>query len=303
MADTPTPSLVPELSALLAPLGGAGRASVAAAGQGVRQRVLARVQASVQAHAEYLTVRRDQGPWLPQTEGVRARRLREDAQTAVDIVALDAGAELPWPEGVLAQEILVVGGGLAESGAGAAAAAAGEAPVARAYLHRVRFRGADAPRLLAEGSATAYVRHLRVPPGELPPLEARWWTQGATGWVTPAGRRWRPTAAGVEVMPLRGDAEVVSMLVRFAAGASVADHHHALNEDCLVLEGEMFLGDILLRAGDYQLAPAGGGHFGECSDVGVLFFFHGALDPVLRGEAQRGEATDLTLRGAAPAAR
>jgi hypothetical protein len=51
-----------------------------------------------------------------------------------------------------------------------------------------------------------------------------------------------------------------------------------------VLQGEMFLGDILLRAGDYQLAPAGGTHFGETSDVGVLFFFHGALDPVLRGE-------------------
>ena len=75
------------------------------------------------------------------------------------------------------------------------------------------------------------------------------------------------------------------MLVRFAPGASVADHRHALDEDCLVLEGEMFLGDILLRTGDYQLAPAGGSHFGEMSDVGVLFFFHGALDPVLRGEA------------------
>jgi hypothetical protein len=66
------------------------------------------------------------------------------------------------------------------------------------------------------------------------------------------------------------------------AGASVPDHGHALNEDCLVLEGEMFLGDILLRTGDYQLAPAGGSHFNENSDVGVLFFFHGALDPVLK---------------------
>ena len=72
--------------------------------------------------------------------------------------------------------------------------------------------------------------------------------------------------------------------MRFAPGASVPDHGHALDEDCLVLQGEMFLGDILLRTGDYQLAPSGGSHFGETSDVGVLFFFHGALDPVLRGE-------------------
>lgn len=44
------------------------------------------------------------------------------------------------------------------------------------------------------------------------------------------------------------------MRVRFAAGASVPDHGHALNEDCLMLQGEMFFGDILLRAGDYQVA-------------------------------------------------
>jgi len=43
----------------------------------------------------------------------------------------------------------------------------------------------------------------------------------------------------------------------------------------------MFLGDVLLQRGDYQLAPAGGGHFGETSDVGCTFFFHGAIDPVL----------------------
>jgi quercetin dioxygenase-like cupin family protein len=116
-------------------------------------------------------------------------------------------------------------------------------------------------------------------------LEARWWALAgaSSAWVDPGRRRWHASTDGVDVLPLRGDADVVSMLVRFAAGASVANHRHALDEDCLVLQGEMFLGDILLRAGDYQLAPAGGTHFGETSDVGVPFFFHGALDPVLRG--------------------
>jgi hypothetical protein len=35
----------------------------------------------------------------------------------------------------------------------------------------------------------------------------------------------------------------------------------------------MFVGDILMRTGDYQLAPACGSPFGETSDVGVIFFF------------------------------
>jgi quercetin dioxygenase-like cupin family protein len=140
---------------------------------------------------------------------------------------------------------------------------------------------------VARAPSTVYLRHLLCAPSELAALGARWWTlaHAFSAWVDPARRRWHPSSPGVEVLLLRGDSEVVSMLVRFAAGASVPDHSHAIDEDCLVLQGEMFLGDILLRTGDYQLAPAGGTHFGETSDVGVLFFFHGALDPVLKGGA------------------
>jgi quercetin dioxygenase-like cupin family protein len=96
---------------------------------------------------------------------------------------------------------------------------------------------------------------------------------------------WVDNRAGVQVLPLAVKAKVVSMLVRFEAGAGVPDHGHALDEDCLMLQGEMFLGDILLRAGDYQLAPAGGTHFGETSETGALFYFHGALDAALRGRS------------------
>jgi quercetin dioxygenase-like cupin family protein len=86
------------------------------------------------------------------------------------------------------------------------------------------------------------------------------------------------------VLRLWGDARVVPMLVRFDAGAAVPDHGHELDEHCLVLDGAMFLGDILLRAGDHQLAPAGGGHWGETGDVGCVFFFYGAIDPVLNAK-------------------
>jgi quercetin dioxygenase-like cupin family protein len=194
---------------------------------------------------------------------------------------LDAGAALAWPDGATAQEILVLEGGLSAPGATAASTGV---PGALAYC--VRARSTPDEPLLARTATTVYVRHLLGELTDLPALEARWWAlaMAASAWVDPGRRRWHASGDGVEVLALRGDQDVVSMLVRFAAGASVPDHGHALDEDCLVLHGEMFLGDILLRKGDYQLAPAGGSHFGETSDVGVLFFFHGALDPVLKGE-------------------
>jgi quercetin dioxygenase-like cupin family protein len=46
-------------------------------------------------------------------------------------------------------------------------------------------------------------------------------------------------------------------LAHAEAGASVPAHGHHVDEECLMLEGELFLGDILLRAGEFQLAPAG----------------------------------------------
>jgi ChrR Cupin-like domain len=238
--------------------------------------LLGRIRDSVAAHREYLTVRREDGVAQPCADGASYRLLREDSLMRVGIVHLADGAQLPWSPGASAQEVLVLGGALIEG-------AAPEAPRGRhAYCVRPRADGTAALR--ASGDTTVYLRECLVEPAQLPALEARWWALATQPmrWVEPGHRRWVHSAAGVEVMPLRGDGEVVSMLVRFEAGASVADHRHALNEDCLVLEGEMFLGDILLRCGDYQLAPAGGSHFGETSDLGALFFFHGALDPVLR---------------------
>lgn len=252
----------------------------AARAQTLRARLAQRVRASAEAHREYTTIRDGDGAWLPADPGVLRRVLRSDACTRVEIQRLQPGATLAWPAGATAQEILLLEGALPIIGETAPLGLTG----ARAY--HVRQRATDEEALVASVDTTVYVRHLLCSAEELPPLEARWWTLAVAHptWVDLGRKRWRDSSAGVEVLPLRGDADVVSMLVRFAAGASVPDHGHALDEDCLVLQGEMFLGDILLQAGDYQLAPAGGSHFGETSDVGVLFFFHGALDPVLKGE-------------------
>ena len=74
---------------------------------------------------------------------------------------------------------------------------------------------------------------------------------------------WQPTGfEGVTFKPLYLDAaqEAMTMLVRMAPGVSYPGHHHAGPEQCLVLEGDLRTGDVLLHAGDYQCAAADSTH-------------------------------------------
>ena len=240
-------------------------------------RLAERARRSVEAHRDYRTTRRDELHWTDAGPGASETLLDAGEHANATLVRLAPGARLPWPAGTQAQEILLVDGGLV-------ATPAGLTPVLMTG-HAFALRASeDAGALTAtDQPATLYVRQMRAAPATLPGPEGRWWAapRRPLQIVHAAGRPWRPNHPGVEVLPMWGTKEMTSMLVRFAPGASVPDHHHAAHEDCLMLAGEMFLGDILLRAGDYQLAPAGGRHFGETSDRGCLFFFHGAIDPVL----------------------
>jgi quercetin dioxygenase-like cupin family protein len=244
----------------------------------VQRRLTERVHRSVDAHREYTTVRREDLDWQTVASGSEEALLATTAYTRVVQVRLAAGTALHWPGDAHAQEVLVLQGSLDATPSGTDASieltAGGFALKDAAGAGTLRARG---------GAARLYVRHLLQETQNLPEPERAWWLLPRSPLqLVPAGaRRWRPNFPGVDVMPLWGSSTITSMLVRFAPGASVPDHRHDVHEDCLMLEGEMFLGDILLRAGDYQLAPAAGGHFSEMSERGGTFFFHGAIDPVL----------------------
>ena len=247
--------------------------------EAVRGRLAQRIGKSVRAHRDFRTIRREQLLWSISTPGCAQATLTNTEYTQVMLVRLEPGTVLPWPRGAFAQEILVVEGQVqAEPADGAAAR------MLNRWSLMLR-HGAKAGAVRAAGSTTAvlYVRQLLAAPATLPEPEATWWQVPAAPLqcIDIEKRRWHEGFEGVQTLALWGTPEIVSMLVRFAPGAGVPDHRHAVHEDCLMLEGSMFLGDILLRAGDYQLAPAGGGHFGEMSDLGGTFFFHGAIDPVL----------------------
>jgi hypothetical protein len=90
---------------------------------------------------------------------------------------------------------------------------------------------------------------------------------------------WDDFCPGVRIRALWHGGERSSMLVRMQPGASVNAHGHPQEEECLMLAGEAFVGDTLLRSSDYQLAPMGSRHGAVMTDVGALFYVHGSLDP------------------------
>jgi anti-sigma factor ChrR (cupin superfamily) len=70
----------------------------------------------------------------------------------------------------------------------------------------------------------------------------------------------------------------MTALVRMAPGSSYPIHLHHGPEECLVLEGDLRVGDHVLRAGDYQRAPAGTRHGIQSTEHGCLILVTASLD-------------------------
>jgi len=89
---------------------------------------------------------------------------------------------------------------------------------------------------------------------------------------------WPDYAPGIQRRVLWQRQGQAAMLYCAQPGAQVPHHTHGHNEECLMVQGELFLDDVLLQPGDYQLAPAGSGHQVTETDTGVVIYAHGDLD-------------------------
>lgn len=228
----------------------------------LRRRLLERVQASHEHERQFHTVRRE-GGW----QALHARREKALAATGIArtaLVELAAQAALP-PDLAYSQiEIVVLDGQASLAGL---ALRCGDAACAPHDADTPITAGADGARLFVRWSAPDQpVRAATVFP------------------VLGQDAGWVDFMPGVRIKPLWEGGERSSMLVRMRAGASVRSHSHGLEEECMMLAGEAFIGDTLLRAGEYQLAPAGSVHGTVYTDVGALFYVHGALDPAQYAE-------------------
>jgi anti-sigma factor ChrR (cupin superfamily) len=70
---------------------------------------------------------------------------------------------------------------------------------------------------------------------------------------------WREVSPGISCKLLSRDAgtDLVSMMVRLAPGVAYPAHKHAGFEQLHLLDGELWIGDRKLYAGDYNAAQAG----------------------------------------------
>lgn len=84
---------------------------------------------------------------------------------------------------------------------------------------------------------------------------------------------WQQLYPLVEVKVLHREGRVTSMLMRLAPGAELPSHVHAADEECLVLQGEITLGEgVTMNAGDYHRAARGAPHGVAVSNTGALLF-------------------------------
>ncbi|MGH6795681.1 MAG: cupin domain-containing protein [Methylocella sp.] len=91
---------------------------------------------------------------------------------------------------------------------------------------------------------------------------------------------WTEMSPGVTYSVLFDDpvAKRRSMLVRALPGATYESHFHDQgHEECLVLEGELIMGDLKLLAGDFHLAAKGSAHPPATTMSGCLLYLSTAL--------------------------
>jgi quercetin dioxygenase-like cupin family protein len=89
----------------------------------------------------------------------------------------------------------------------------------------------------------------------------------APRWAEPG---WEEVAPGIECKLLATDSgrQRVSMLVRLAPGASYPRHTHAGVEELHLLDGELWIDDRMLVAGDYNYGPPGASDYRVWSETG-----------------------------------
>jgi len=90
------------------------------------------------------------------------------------------------------------------------------------------------------------------------------------------GGLWDQLAPGVHMKRLHREGDARSFLLRLEAGAELPVHRHDADEECLVLEGEVFVGELRVGTGDYHLARGGTTHNTIRSPHGAVLFIRSA---------------------------
>jgi anti-sigma factor ChrR (cupin superfamily) len=136
-----------------------------------------------------------------------------------------------------------------------------------------RLADAIAPAELSEADRDAlYARVLQRVADTPPPL---------TFTIKADQMQWITVGPGVEVKVLRADRarNDQTVLIRMQPGSVVVGHRHTQEEECLILEGEVFIGDHRLMQGDMHVARPGSVHAPIRAPRGALLMIRSEMPP------------------------
>lgn len=88
---------------------------------------------------------------------------------------------------------------------------------------------------------------------------------------------WQPFGPGVQIKVLHESGGTMSYLLRLAAGASLPAHLHPCDEECVVLEGTLRIGELVVPAGGFHLARAHTLHDRITTVAGATIYLRGAV--------------------------
>ena len=96
--------------------------------------------------------------------------------------------------------------------------------------------------------------------------------------IRDAGGDWREILPGVEkkILFIDREAAMESYLLRMAPGSRMPAHDHAKVEECMMISGEVWIGDLRLVAGDYHVVAGGTSHEAITSPTGATAFIRSA---------------------------
>lgn len=82
----------------------------------------------------------------------------------------------------------------------------------------------------------------------------------------------------MRILSIDPAAKRFTSLLKFAPGARLPAHPHATAEECVLLEGTLWMGGVKMTAGSYLRVEAGVDHVDQWSDTGALAFVTGPLE-------------------------
>jgi len=238
---------------------------------GLRSRLQNRASTSVAKHRGFHTVRKSDQTWQALGKGVRACVLHDNGTVRSALVEFDPGTRLPSHRHLAHEECMVLRGSLSTGDL-----------LVRAQDYHLAPSGSKHPSIGSEEGALIFLRGTSIGSGmrmmrEL--VSACLPGNGAMPTTVRASDdNWRKLGNGVCVKPLWINGNSASLLVNVEPGGRLPGHTRVQDEECLAVTGEVFVGDVLLRGGEYQMAPRATSTDEITSDVGGLLFVHTTTD-------------------------